>query len=88
MVLDLMHVQNFHYHLVNEIYTLLFLVWTIAYQDILIIKKDILVLGGGPTNGLDDTTITTETKYFVKISMSRKKIYFTLHYNTVNSFVC
>ena len=87
MVLDLMHVQNFHYHLVNEIYTLLFLVWTIAYQDILIIKKDILVLGGGPTNGLDDTTITTEAKYFVKISMSRKKIYFTLHYNTVNSFV-
>ena len=88
MVLDLMHVQNFHYHLVNEIYTLLFLVWTIVYQDILIIKKDILVLGGGPTNGLDDTTITTEAKYFVKISMSRKKIYFTLHYNTVNSFVC
>ena len=88
MVLDSMHVQNFHYHLVNEIYTLLFLVWTIVYEDILIIKKDILVLGRGPTNGLDDTTIITEAKYFVNISMSRKKTYFTLHYNTVKSFVC
>ena len=26
-------------------------------------KKDILVLGEGPTQGLDDTTITTETEY-------------------------
>ena len=29
----------------------------------LIIKKDILVLGEGPTQGLDDTTITAEAKY-------------------------
>ena len=26
-------------------------------------EKDILVLGEGPTQGLDDTTLTTEAKY-------------------------
>ena len=35
-------------------------------------KKDILVLGEGPTDGLDDTTITTEAKYSINITRSRK----------------
>ena len=26
-------------------------------------EKDILILGGGPTQGLDDTTLTVEAKY-------------------------
>ena len=35
--------------------------------------KDILVLGEGPTQGLDDTTITAEAKYSINIK-KRKKI--------------
>ena len=37
------------------------LIW--AYLYILIIKKDILILGEGPKQGLDDTKLTTEAKY-------------------------
>ena len=47
-------------------------------------KKDILVLGEGPTDGLHDTAITAETIYSVNI---RKKTYLSLHYNMVNSFL-
>ena len=28
-------------------------------------KKDILILGKGPTQGLDDTTITAEAQYSI-----------------------
>ena len=31
----------------------------------LIIKKDILILGEGPTQGLDDTKITAKVKYAI-----------------------
>ena len=37
-------------------------------------KNDILVLSGGLTNGLDDTSKTAETKYSVNNSKSRKKL--------------
>ena len=37
-------------------------------------KKDILVLGEDPTNGLDNTIITAEAKYCLNITKSRKKI--------------
>lgn len=39
-------------------------------------NKDILVLGEGSTDGLDDTAITVETKYSVKMNRFRKKIFF------------
>ena len=32
--------------------------------------KDILILGEGPTQGLDDTTLTTEAKYSINFSRS------------------
>ena len=64
MVLDLMHVQNFHSQLVNEVRMLLFLVLSKVYRGILIIKKkEFLFLGEKPTDGADDTTITTKAKY-------------------------
>ena len=37
------------------------LIW--AHLYILVIKKDILILGEGPTQGLDDTILTAEDKY-------------------------
>ena len=36
-------------------------------------KKDIPVIGEGPTQGLDDTTITEEAKYSIKFTRSRRK---------------
>ena len=50
-------------------------------------KKEILVLGEGPTNGLDNITITPKTNYSVNITNSRKKIYLSLRYNAANSFL-
>ena len=41
-------------------------------------EKDILVLGDGPTKGLDDTTITAEANYSIN---------FTMPYNGRNKFL-
>ena len=38
-----------------------------------ITKKDILVLGEGPTQGLDDITIAAEAKYPIKTKQSEIK---------------
>ena len=37
-------------------------------------KKDILNLGGGPTQEWDDTTLTAEAKYPNNFTQPRKKI--------------
>lgn len=64
--------------MVSGLRLLLFSVCIIVYQFTLIIEKykDILVLGEGSTDGLDDTAITVETKYSVKMNRFRKKIFF------------
>ena len=36
-------------------------------------KKDILILGEGPTQGLDNTILTAETKYPTNYSQSGKR---------------
>ena len=36
-------------------------------------KKDILILGEGTTQGLDDTTLTTEVKYRINFTQSVKR---------------
>ena len=36
--------------------------------------KDMLILGEGPTQGLDDTTLTAEAKYLINFTQSEKKI--------------
>ena len=41
--------------------------------------EDILVLGDGSTDAFDDTTTTSEAKYFVNITKSRKKNCLSLH---------
>ena len=50
-------------------------------------KKDILIFGEGPADGLGDTTITAEAKYSVKITEYRKKICLSQHYSGANSFL-
>ena len=48
-------------------------------------KKDILILGTGPTQGLEDTTLSAETQYSINFSRSNRKFRFSLHYNGSNS---
>ena len=37
-------------------------------------NEDILILGEGPTQGLDDTTLTAKVKYRINFTQSGKKI--------------
>ena len=50
-------------------------------------KKDISVLGQGPTQGLDDTALTAEVQYSINLSRSNRKFSLSLHYNERNSFL-
>ena len=47
-------------------------------------KKDILVLGKGPTQGLEHT-LTAEKMYSINFTVTRKKICLSLHYNGASS---
>ena len=50
-------------------------------------SKDILILGEGLTQGLDDTTLTAEAKYPINFTQMRKKFVLSQHYNGSNSFL-
>ena len=50
-------------------------------------KEDILVIGEGPTQALDSTTITAEDKYPINFTESGKRFLLSLHYNGNNSFL-
>ena len=49
-------------------------------------KKDILVLGRAPTQGLENT-LTTEKMYSINFRVTKKKFCLTLHYNGGNSYL-
>ena len=49
--------------------------------------KDILILGERPTQGLDNTTLTSEAKYPINFTQSGKRFVLRLHYNGSNSFL-
>ena len=49
--------------------------------------KDIFILAEGPTQGLDDITLTAEVKYPINFTQPRKRIAISLHYNGSNSFL-
>ena len=48
-------------------------------------NKDVLI-GEGPTQGLDDTELTAEYKYPINFTQSGKRFVLNLHYNGSNSF--
>ena len=50
-------------------------------------KKDILILGEGPTQRLDGITLAAEKKYSINFSISKTKFYLSLYYNGVNSYL-
>ena len=49
-------------------------------------KKDKLVLGIGPTQGLEDT-LTPEKMYSVNFTATKKKLRLSLHYNGANTYL-
>ena len=49
-------------------------------------KKDILVLGRGPTQGLE-STLTAEKMYFINFTVTKKKFCLSLRYNGANSYL-
>ena len=49
-------------------------------------KKDILVLGIGPTQGLEHT-LTAEKMYSINFTVTKKKFCLSLHYNGANSYL-
>ena len=50
-------------------------------------RKEILILGEGPTQELDDTTLTGEAKYPINFTQSGERFILSLHYNESNSFL-
>ena len=49
-------------------------------------KKDILVLGKGPTQGLEHT-LTAEKMYSINFTVTNKIFCLSLHYNGANSYL-
>ena len=50
-------------------------------------KKDTLILGSGPTQGLDETILTAEAQDSINFLRSNRKFYLSFHYNGSNSFL-
>ena len=48
--------------------------------------KDLLILGRGPTQGLEHT-LTAEKMYSINFTETRKKFWLSLHYNGDNSYL-
>ena len=53
----------------------------------LITKKNILILGEGFTQGLDNTAIYAEKLYSINFTEKTKKFCLSLHYNGSNSYL-
>ena len=49
-------------------------------------KKDILILGRGPTQGLE-STLTAEKMYCINFTLTKNKFCLSLHYNETNSYL-
>ena len=49
-------------------------------------KKDILILGEGPTQGLEHA-LTAEKMYSINFTVTRKKFCSCLHFNEANSYL-
>ena len=50
-------------------------------------ENDILILGEGPTQELDNTTLTAEVEYPINFTQLGKRFVLSLHYNGSNSFL-
>ena len=50
-------------------------------------EKDILILGEGPIQGLDDISLTAEARHPINFTQSGKRLLSRLHYNGSNRFL-
>ena len=50
-------------------------------------KKDILIIGKGPTQGLGKHSLTAEKMYSINFTVTRKKFCLSLNYNGANSYL-
>ena len=50
-------------------------------------NKDILIIREGPTQGLDDTTLTAGAIYPINFTQPNKRFVLTIHFNGRNSFL-
>ena len=50
-------------------------------------KKDILILGKGPTQGLSEHSLSAEKMYLINFTKVNKKFCLSLHYNGANSYL-
>ena len=50
-------------------------------------KKDILIIEKGPTDRLDDITLTAEKEYSTNFTEYHKRFCLSLHYNGANSYI-
>ena len=51
-------------------------------------RKDILILGDGSTQGLDGTRLTAEKMFSINFNVTEKSFSLTQHYNGANSYLC
>ena len=84
MELDLIEEEAFHFQVVDLVK--IFGVDMSFSADIDKKKKDILVLGIGPTQGLKHT-LTAEKMYSINFTVTKKKFCLSLHYNGANSYL-
>ena len=50
-------------------------------------KNKFLILGKGPTFGINGSFESKETKFSINFSKANRKYYLSLHYNGVNSYL-
>ena len=86
MELDLIEDQVFHLQFGFGQNVLIFGVDMSSSAHIDNKKKDILVLGKGPTQGLEHT-LTAEKMYSINFTVTKKKFCLSLHYNGANSYL-
>ena len=53
----------------------------------LIIKRDIFILGKGPTQRSGELSLTAEKMYSINFTVTRKKFCLSLHYTGANSYL-
>ena len=50
-------------------------------------KKDILILSKGPTDGLDDTTVTAKAGYSINFTEQQQNFFLSLHFSESNWYL-
>ena len=86
-VQNLILAQNCHLHRETWGKNLLFLDGKSSFVHINNNRNDILILCQGPTQGLDNTTLTAEAIYHINFTQPSERFELSLLYNGSNSFL-